>query len=197
MVLRDIRDSLTSACLRQALAELAMGNLTNYIADLLKTCYESDKMVEVNFSEGPSTDFPDLFHDGITDGTEAGDSISDPARFVRINTKLNTAIASGSKEYVSATIIHEIIHGYYKVEYGRESTNPWDHGQMVGDLYFNRMKYALQELFPGLSDIDAQALVWIGLQDTDQYKNKPLSEKNSIESTALNYRVGLSGTKCN
>ncbi|SHM09305.1 hypothetical protein SAMN05444266_106336 [Chitinophaga jiangningensis] len=102
-----------------------------------------------------------------------------------------------NKEYVTATIIHEIIHGYFKIEYGLASSDPWDHGEMAGNDYFNKMKYALKEVFPNLSETDAQALVWIGLQDTDKYKDKPLSEKNAIEYIAMNYRVGLSGTKCN
>jgi len=197
VILRDIRSSFTSPCLSQALAELSMGSLTNYVAELLKTCYESDKMIDAVFLEAPAADFPTPFHDGKTSGQEAGGGLQDPNRFIALEITINSEIANGSKEYVTATIIHEIIHGYYKILYGRESTDPWDHGQMAGDNYFNKMKFSLMEIFPNMSDVDAQALVWIGLQTTDQYQNKPLAEKNSIESIALNYRAGISGTKCN
>ncbi|MBV7531099.1 hypothetical protein [Chitinophaga sp. sic0106] len=190
VVIIAVKDGFKSPCFSSTLVQLTMTNLTNAIAQLLRAEYQYDRKIDLTFKDST---FSNGFHDGVTEPrvNESGDQ-----KLLTLEVSLNTAIANGSREYIAATIMHEILHGYFVIEYNRNN-NPFSHGQMAGTEFFNKMIGALKELFPNLSTTDANALVWMGLDETPEYSSFSLNEKNQIESIALNYRTGLSGTKCN
>lgn len=188
VILTDVVDYLSSPCFKATLQYMGFNNLTSNLARTLSTLYQSSDAINAQFYEEPLADTIDADNRPQENGNPA---------VVNINITLNTLLANGSREYIAATILHELVHGYFYVKYHVYNNNPWDHGQMAGDAFFNSMVQTLQEMYPNLSTADATALTWAGLQETPQYLALSLSQRLNIESIASQYRTGLSGTKCN
>lgn len=107
---------------------------------------------------------------------------------------LNTnALGSASEEYIAATLIHELVHGYYHETKGRSLGNDAQHIDMA-TYYVQPMAEALVGIY-GMSPQNAEAIAWGGLQDTPQWQSKSSSERNNIAITNGNYRTGVSGHK--
>ncbi|SHM58787.1 hypothetical protein SAMN05444266_10998 [Chitinophaga jiangningensis] len=190
VILTDVVDELSSPCFKATLQYMGFNNLTSSLARTLSTLYQTSDVVNARFNEGQLADTVDAKN-------IPGVAGSGGAAVVNIDITLNNSIANGSREYIAATILHELIHGYFFVKYNVYNNNPWDHGQMAGDSFFNSMVLALQEMYPGISLADAQSLTWRGLEETPQYQALSLAQKQSIQSIAGKYRNGELGTKCN
>lgn len=189
VILTDVVDYLTSRCFKATLQYMGFNNLTSSLARTLSTLYQTSDQINARFYE-------EEFKDPMDDGDNSPQS-EPTGSMININITLNTVLANGSQEYIAATMLHEMVHGYFYVKYHISNNNPWDHGQMAGDAFFNSMVQTLQEMYPALSMTDATALTWIGLQKTQQYLDLPISQRLNIESIAAKYRSGASGTKCN
>lgn len=107
---------------------------------------------------------------------------------------LNTnALGSASEEYIAATLIHELVHGYYHETTGRSLSEDAQHIDMA-TYYVQPMAQALVGLY-GMSPENATAVAWGGLGETSQWKAKSASEQNNIININGNYRTGVSGYK--
>lgn len=113
------------------------------------------------------------------------------------NTKVllnQNVLESASNDYIVATMIHEVIHGY--IQYNRATLDTatfktrfkiyWDnlssdasHEQMAG-TYVSEMKTIMQNYNPSIPDSVAWALAWGGLQGTTVWKTLP--DTNIIKS---------------
>lgn len=147
-----------------------------------------------------------IFYDVTTlPDTIAGTTHGNSAYSFIINLDENTLLQR-SKEYILSTIYHEILHAYMDTQIGKDGSGKYliaNQHQTMADKYVFLMTGALKIAFSNLSDRDAWALAWGGLEDTPFYKTK-LSEAERIEiqnlmnrhrkNTAVNLRRG---TYCN
>jgi hypothetical protein len=120
--------------------------------------------------------------DGVT---YPGDGVA----VIRLN--VNT-LPSASREYVAATIYHEIIHA--ALEKAGHLSELDSHTKMVG--YIGKMAMTLRALYPSLSSDEATALCWGGLQDTQawatQVNNNP-SYANYVQAINATHKIRANG----
>ncbi|WP_375444841.1 hypothetical protein [uncultured Fibrella sp.] len=103
-----------------------------------------------------------------------------------------------TKEYVAATIIHELVHGYYNETKGRSLYEDAQHNDMAVE-YVKPMAEALVGIF-SVTAQDAMALSWAGLYGTSAWetlKSLDPAKATTIKLISENYKNGYKGTKCN
>lgn len=107
---------------------------------------------------------------------------------------LNTgALSSASKEYIIATVFHELLHAYMGYLDIDASSNTLDHENMA-DNYLNLLTNALIEHY-NISHTDAMHLSWGGLQETNKWSKLSQSQKNQIIQTNGEFKSGK-GSPC-
>ncbi|RZK36603.1 MAG: hypothetical protein EOO90_27055 [Pedobacter sp.] len=113
-------------------------------------------------------------------------------------------LPNASKEYIVSTIYHEILHAFMESKLAKGSDGKYiidQHQQMATD-YVILMTEALQIAFPGLSNNEAWALSWGGLEKTPFYTTI-LTDAQRIQITSLNDKhknksaADKLGTYCN
>ncbi|MBT2564263.1 hypothetical protein J7E50_16585 [Pedobacter sp. ISL-68] len=190
----EIKDSVQNDCIKAQLshAQTAKTTIRNMLNDEFGTNNFNDRDI--------------VFYDITTlPDTVAGTTHGNSAYSFIINLNENT-LPQRSKEYILSTIYHEILHAYMDTQLGKDASGNYlisNQHQTMADKYVFLMMGALKVAFPNLSDRDAWALSWGGLEDTPFYKTK-LSEAERVEiqnlmdkhrkSTAANLRHG---TYCN
>ncbi|PSL44157.1 hypothetical protein CLV51_10622 [Chitinophaga niastensis] len=171
-----------------------MNNLKGGIFDgrysiILHEFYGDKANSTISFSEGIVQNGDDAHTDGTSSGIYAyGDT--------KIN---NVTLKNASQEYLVATMMHETLHAYFIAHPPSPiitDRNSRDHNQMAND-YVCIIADALSELFPNLQYNDAISLSWGGLGYTSAYTALSKGAKDTIESTNINFKMGLNGTKCN
>lgn len=99
-----------------------------------------------------------------------------------------------SLELISAVIFHECLHGYLAATQSLTS-NDGSHARMANNNYLAKMTSSLQKMYPN-SQVDFEALKWIGLMKTDAFINSFSEiEKNNIKQKIEDFRTGT-GTNC-
>ncbi len=189
----DITNNLSNQCMRDMVNAI--------IAKGLKT--ELNKLIQGIFggSAQPLLDFEDssILQEGLPD-TVAGKTNGlwhDQAHgggLISAKVYLNVKILpNASKEYIAATIIHELLHAY--IDHNGIPTN--SHEEMA-TKYFSLMTKSLQNLFT-LSDDEAKALTWGGLEKTLGYTTNVISNnlKPTYNSFNSEYKNKTKGTGCN
>lgn len=105
-------------------------------------------------------------------------------------------LPNASQEIIVSTILHEVLHAY--LGYSRSSSLFNDHEEMANE-YINLMMTSLQNLFPNMSNKDAEALSWGGLHKTSAWQNlvngNP-TKANEITQINKDYADGNKGTGC-
>ncbi|PSL47514.1 hypothetical protein CLV51_102371 [Chitinophaga niastensis] len=184
---KDINDKFKTPCFSSTLAEVRNDALQNTVSKILNNIFgSSDKLnldfVEANLKPG---------EDGETDGG----SVSGDYRNLTIT--LNTTdLKNSSKEYVAATILHEVIHGYFRAV---NENKLLDHNDM-GLFYIDKMAAGIKEVYPTISNDDATALAWGGVHESyawsELVRKDPAAAKKILD-TNTKYKAGTSGIKCN
>gem|GEM_PF-6171890 len=111
---------------------------------------------------------------------------------------LNSAVlANASREYIAATILHEVLHIIL----------PGDNAQDHNDMAANYIPVLEQSLTHGgflMSETDREALSWEGLGDTAQWQQMVANDQANNTGTTGNiaeinrkYREGENGQTCN
>jgi hypothetical protein len=167
----EIKDSVQNDCIKAQLshAQTAKTTIRNMLNDEFGTNNFNDR--DIVFYD--ITTLPDIVA-GTTHGNNAYSFI--------INLNENT-LPQRSKEYILSTIYHEILHAYMDTQLGKDASGNYlisNQHQTMADKYVFLMTGALKVAFPNLSDRDAWALSWGGLEDTPFYKTK-LSEVERLE----------------
>ncbi|QIP12579.1 hypothetical protein G8759_08065 [Spirosoma aureum] len=112
---------------------------------------------------------------------------------------LSTALASSSKEYIAATIIHEMLHVYLPANDGET-----DH-EIMAEKYVKPMAFTLKAAGYALTYDDAIDLSWGGLQKTKAWKQlvdidrvSGTNVTDKILQTNVNYKNNTGyGARCN
>lgn len=190
----DIVDSLKNKCLKDVLAKLKMDkNLNNKISEIIQNIFNKNDKVNITFKEytdpsaGPArTEVPDR-RNGVFNET--------------IN--LNLAHFNGSsQEFAAIVMVHEVLHAYMNYD-NKYYLNQLAQHQDIAERYVYEIKNLILNIYPGMDEKDAYAIILNGLKDAlgpskddfiqllnKQYKvNDPFGIYES-------YRNGFSGTKC-
>nr|WP_295875941.1 hypothetical protein [uncultured Chitinophaga sp.] len=190
--LREIQNNLTNPCFISALNSVSSGTLQSQVSDILRNIFNQSDRLNARFYEEPMADTID----GIT---TASFTLTDGKTTTNMNITLNSKLITkfnSSKEYIVATILHEVIHAYLLAK----KVNPLvDHNEM-GLFYIDKMASGIKTVFPTISDDNAKALAWGGVHESYAWKQlvrtSPTAAQKIIEINK-NYRTSVSGTKCN
>ncbi|AMR31572.1 hypothetical protein A0256_09115 [Mucilaginibacter sp. PAMC 26640] len=166
-----------------------LSGVVNKINSLITSVFENSTKMNLNFidvSTLPS------YADGFTD---PNGGIIDVRLNVTVQLDLNH-LPNYSQEYIARVIMHESLHAYLMAS---GTADRLQHEDMA-IKYVTQMALALQQMFPGLSDVEAKNVSLGGLQFTDTFANtikNDLSLTGSFDSTNLAYSVGPKGKRCN
>jgi hypothetical protein len=169
------------------LTEVRSNVLENTVSKILKNTFGSTDKLNLDFGEAN-------LQKGV-DGETNGGSVS--GGYKNITITLNTTdLRNASKEYIAATIMHEVLHGYFRAV---NENKLLDHNDM-GLFYIDKMAAGIREIYPTISVNDANALAWGGVHESytwNELVRKDPSTADSIIEINKKYRTGTSGIKCN
>ena len=159
--LKEIKDSVQNQCIKTQL-NLAL-NAKTTIKEMLDNTF------------GGTVQFEDLdliFRDptNLADTTDGEmQRLSGIEYEIRLNQNI---LLNSSKEYILSTIYHEILHAYLESKLIKDSNGRYiitDQHQDMATKYVTLMSGALKIGFPSLSNSEAWALSWGGLEKTPFY----------------------------
>ncbi len=191
---KEIRDSVQNPCIKDQLnlARTAKTTILNML----------------NNTFGGTIQFEDLsltFKD-ITTLSNTIDGTMQRLSGIEYEISLNkNKLPNASKEYILATIYHEILHAFIESKLVKGSDGKYvitdQHQQMATD-YVTLMTGALQVAFPNLSNNEAWALSWGGLEKTPFYTTKLTNtQRTQINDLNNKHKDKLAtdklGTYCN
>ena len=190
-----IIDSIKNPCLQNVINNALINNYKSKLSKLLNDIFGKSLKFDIIFGE--KSDLDD-FTNGYTEATVSTNTTTGDTIKITFNIFLNVkTLPNASKEYTTRVMFHEFLHAYlnYTGLWGTVQT----HNEMA-DKYRNEIADALKINYPELSDEDAQAMAWAGLQDTNawtKFKNDYPDEALSAKVIDSQYRTGVSkGTKC-
>jgi hypothetical protein len=163
-------------------------NLNNQISHIINQVFGNSELFDLSFHE--VTDLADdTLGQAMVTHLDNGRVLADV--FLNVN-----VLPNASQEIIVSTIIHEVLHAY--LVYSRSSQLFNDHEEMANE-YIGLMKGALQNLFPNLSNKDAEALSWSGLHETTAWQrlvNTNPAKANEITQINKDHVEGNKGTDC-
>ena len=185
-------------CLRK-MVDASINNDVQYrINESMNSIFDQNTNFNITFKDDVSSSFPEPDDSGITNVTNSTTTTLPNGRLytstMDIEITLNsTELANASKEYITATIMHEALHAY--LTYSHTLLN--QHLDMATN-YLSSMQSQLLSMYPNLSEANAHLLVWGGLEKDSLglYSNLSQAEKSLIEITNRNYKDGTEGQPC-
>lgn len=188
---QDIIDRITDPCLKKALKAAKDANFTNTVVSILSKL-NSDVKIKVTVKDQISVESNGVEVDGKT--TDYVFSTSPTNQFSCTILLNSTSLKGGSKEYAVSTIIHEAIHAFLQYDAGNVINHNTNHDTMA-TKYVTPFATLLSSMFPALTDKDATALAWGGLQKTElwkeSFKNDAFKVGNTNETMTYNELQGL------
>lgn len=124
------------------------------------------------------------------------DATTTPGTSLIVITFNECALTNSSQEYIAVSLFHEILHANFAAMSRTSGLN--DH-TIMASTYMNALASTLREIFPQLSQSDAEALSWGGLGSTTAWQNLVQSDPNkAAQIVAVNekHKKGQLGTKC-
>ncbi len=189
----EITNDVDDPCIKNSVNDAISRDCKNEITSFVNTVFGNS----------------DKFHLKFSDEVFAGADATDDARastgpilnYTETKTVIsfnNGQLGNASKEYIAATILHEVVHAWIDYKFPTPIDNAHQHSLMAGSNRFNLMRSALLEMYPNLPPQDATDLTWGGLYNTIEYVNLSPTEKNRIEQTNSDYknRTNNKGTPC-
>nr|MBC7611786.1 hypothetical protein [Pseudopedobacter sp.] len=187
---RDIINNIKDPCLKKMVQYSIDNDIKLNINESINSIFNTNTDVNLYYEETSSLP-------NSTDGTT---TLVNDNRFpggnylLTIDIKLNVnTLPNASKEYISATILHEALHAYFRYN---GSLSSLDHEAMA-NLYLSWFVNSLTNLYPNLSYSDAKMLGWGGLGETQAYNLfTTQNEKFIIQNINKDYKTSLKGTSC-
>lgn len=182
----SLKIDLTDPCFINTINNLSINNgLRSQLGSILTSCFP-------NWAPNNFIIEQQCYSDTLLDGQHYTSATAST-----IIIKLNEcAINNASQEYVAATLFHELLHAFFTTQ-GRMSQLQ-EHESMA-TAYADALRSTLKEYFPNLSDNEALALAWGGLEGTVAWQNKVQNDPtlvNTYKTLSDNHRWGNSGTNC-
>jgi len=155
-----IIDSVKNPCLKAMVDSIMSKNIKGKIdsmiqgvfggASTLNLTFTDQKPMLISTDDGEDIPFYDANHNLLADSIH-----------------LNAAIlATSSKEFIAATIMHEALHAY--LDSKGIAIGDMQHNTMATN-YLTTMAHDLKSMFPGMTDQVAYSLAWGGLEGTPLY----------------------------
>lgn len=196
-----IDNQVKDPCLHKMVEASRSVNIQYSLNETMNSVFDQNTNFNIDFTDA----LPQTFSSPNVDGDAAVDNIKSHLikqpdgtnrkiiDFMNVSIRLNSSLSNSSKEYVTATIIHEALHAY--LSYSQTIVN--QHLDMARN-YLNSMSTQLQSMYPNLSASDANALAWGGLQSEagSLYNSLSTVEKNNISNINSAYKSGTSGQPC-
>jgi hypothetical protein len=189
----DITNSVKDSCLKSMVQSSIDSDIKFNIKQSLNSIFNNNDDINLTFVEDIS------LQDSI-DGTATlnaggnGYQINAPhsSRLLSVLISLNgNKLPYASQEYITATILHEVLHAYFIY-----SQTIIDHNNMA-DNYIMWFKNSMLNIYPNMTINDAEALAWGGLGSTWRWNNTLTNiSRNNIININQNYKNGNSGSKC-
>ncbi len=190
----DTNNNVKNPCLKSMVSEVLSKNIQYDINNTLNSIFGDNSNVNLNILDAnlPAENGIDL-DAKTTHGLRSG-SIQQGNLSLNVTITLNDLVlTNASKEYITASIIHEAIHAF--LDYTTTLLN--QHLDMVSN-YMTSMQSTLKSIYPTLDDNTVLALTWGGLEGDagSLWTDKSNLEQDLINLTNINYKNGNLGTKC-
>lgn len=200
VLVNDIKITLKNPCLSQVAFRVLSNKLDNWVATTLDSLGGLGGNYNFYFREDTVGSFPDptvLGEYRARESTFSGPP-SNPKLYGNIVIALNVDSLPGKPiELITLAIYHEIIHGVLAIN----QVNLNLHHETMANFYRGKLFGALKELFPSMSDRDANALAWLGLYRTFEWADVRLKDfqnytgiSKELSDKAQDYVRGGAGT---
>lgn len=206
-----IKSELTNPCLVRAYNGIFNStNLSSFVSKVINEVFgkpTADVDVDLIFREKPDSYFAERGIQGQYDAVEShiedwrnsnGTITRQGQIFINLNVDI---LPKTSNEHMTATFFHEALHGYLavqKIAFGEDFRN--QHETMAAQ-YTDKLAAAIKEIHPSISDDEAKALGWSGLQETLSWSSnriRDLMEKSYKFTNAMSpiiaHQEGRAGT---
>jgi hypothetical protein len=187
----DLIDSLTiqlqEPCFINTISNLNINNgLRSQIGSILHSCFP-------NWTPNDFSIEQKCYSDTLLDAKHYTSASTGGPITIKLN---ECAINNASQEYVAATLFHELLHAFFTTQ-GKMSE--LQQHESMATAYVDALKSTLLDYFPSLSNNEALALAWGGLEGTTAWQNKVQGNPalvNTYKTLSDNHRWGNSGTNC-
>lgn len=179
----DTVNHVTNICLKQGLAKAMQKDVVNDVKGLMASTYLGANKPDIDFYDSPMS--------SADSNTYAVTRVSNLAS-LNISITFNTSnLPNASEQFIVSTVYHEVLHAYLTALFPPNSPNgtiiiPEDH-QYMATNYINMMTSSLRSMYPDITEADARALSWGGLENTSAYDLLTISEKNEIATINKKY----------
>jgi hypothetical protein len=188
-----INNLLNNPCFKSVLNTMINGGFKSELTSILNNTFGTSDDVNLTFK---NLNEPAGFGDAGTNGSGSGGVYN-------ITTTLNTtALQYASREFVTETIFHEVIHAYLTINTTLRGSMP-QHCEMI-EAYVDCELSAMKEIFPNLSSHDGLCMILGGMSDVQQYDNTTFNtvlsnyglNANDVSTTNNNYKTANLGQGC-
>jgi hypothetical protein len=193
---KEIIDSVQNTCIKTQL-NVALNAKTTILTMLKNTFSGTVQFEDLSLTFKDVTTLPD---------TVSGDASRASATSIYFDIRLNkNKLPTYSQEYILSTIYHEILHAFLYSKLTKGPDGKYNISSQHDDMannYLILMTGALKIAFPNISDQEAWALSWGGLEQTNFYTTK-LTEDQRYAIGQINRRytnklaTDKKGTYCN
>ena len=177
-------------CIKAAL-DLAIGaGVNSKVKSLMAGTFMGNNEINLDFSDFSfNVNGSNANSDAFTVPANGSQSYSQQIAF---NTNI---LPYKSKEYIVSTVYHEVLHAYLGNLFAYDTNGiliiPNQHEQIVWN-YLDMLTADLRGIFSGLSEPDARALSWGGLQKTSKWALLSSTQRNEIEAIQTQYSTKTS-----
>jgi hypothetical protein len=183
---KKINNNVTNPCISNTL-----NSIENAIKNLSITALNNENIyMPMNFN------FVDVNTLPLNVGGQCLEMYTDSDGVLNFNILLNkTLLPNMALEYTAKIILHEVVHAVL-LSKGFDYNGLIQHNE-IANYYRSIISSALQGIYPGLSNFDAEALAWGGLTETNAYLELPSLKREAINNILSNYGDLSAGTACN
>jgi hypothetical protein len=186
-IVDDININITDPCISSVMNDILSKDKQNEVMSYINREFGLNENCNMNISDVLNlTDSKGIFVAGNTKYIRTTGSLT-----VNIYININK---NNSKEFIAATILHEMIHGYI---FSQNIPQNGIEEAIANPQYVDWMSASLISLFPNLSLIDANALALGGLEETSYFKSLSKDTQDASKITNGRHQAGNEGQKCN
>jgi hypothetical protein len=179
----DIINNVNDPCLKAMVAEAINNGIEFNVKQSLNSIFSNNDDINIYYD--------DKILASNIDGNatiRVDNRGSNNSRLFIIDVSLNiSTLPSATKEYVTATILHESLHAYFSY-----SGMVLQHETMATQ-YLNWFQSSLISIFPNLTASQARNLGWGGLQETQAYNKLSQLHKDDIITTNIIFKTAGQG----
>lgn len=187
--LPNVMNVVDDPCIKSSVDNAISLDCRNEITTFINNVFVNNEEFHLHFSDHAFL-APDTNLDAKT-STGPMANLTETMTYIRFN---NSKLSGASKEYIAATILHEVVHSWIDYKFPVPVDNAQQHALMMSTSRFSQMVNALMEMYPNLSQQDAEDLTWGGSYDTIEFSNLTPVEQTRIIERNIDYKTRRNGT---